>query len=195
VEYKIDSEGNLLVKSPQLFRGYHNDSEATKSVFVDGWFKTGDLVQDNGDGTITITGRSKDVIITAGGKNISPLVMEGSLKDNLLISQAVLVGDRKPYISCLITLDPEQFEIWQKKNNLKISKHEIPTNPVLRGEIQRMIDKTNALVSRAESIKKFEILPDDFSEENGLLTASMKLKRNKVYEKYQDLIDSKLYGK
>jgi len=105
------------------------------------------------------------------------------------------VGDRKPYISCLITLDPEQFEAWQKKNNLNISKHEIPTNPVLRGEIQRMIDKTNALVSRAESIKKFEIIPDDFTEENGLLTASMKLKRNKVYEKYQDLIETKLYGK
>ncbi|MDR2538549.1 MAG: AMP-dependent synthetase/ligase [Bifidobacteriaceae bacterium] len=196
VEYKLAKNGELLLKCGSLLSRYHKDEAATQEVLHDGWFHTGDLAQDNGDGTITLTGRSKELIVTAGGKNISPGTLEGALKENTLISQVVLVGDRKPYISALITLDPETFALWKVKVGLvNLQLENAPKDLVVKSEVQRMVDKANLLVSRAESIRRFIILPEDFSEENGLLTSSMKLKRQAVYERYQDLIDSEIYSR
>jgi long-chain acyl-CoA synthetase len=195
VEYKVDADGELLVKCASILTQYHNDPKATAAVLKDGWLCTGDLAHDNGDGTVTLTGRSKDLIVTAGGKNVSPIVLEGALKENTLISQAVLIGDRKPYVSALITLDPETFELWKKHNGLtELKLDQANQNLAIRSEIQRMIDKANGLVSRPESIRKFYILAEDFTEENGLLTSSMKLKRQAVSQKFHDLIETELYG-
>lgn len=197
VEYKISpSDNELILKCASLFRGYHNDPVATKQVLKNGWLYTGDLARDNGDGTITLIGRSKDLIVTAGGKNVSPSFLENALRDNSLISNAVLVGDRKPFISALITLDPDSFKLWAKKNGLtKLTLHDAVENPAVISAVQRMVDQANLLVSRAESIRKFIIVPQDFSVENGLLTPSLKLKRQAVYDYYADLINYRIYNR
>jgi long-chain acyl-CoA synthetase len=194
MEYKIDSKSQLWIKYPSLLKCYHNDPKQTHQVLKSGWFNTGDLVIQNPDGSVSLTGRSKDLIITAGGKNVSPVILESRLKDNGLISNAVLVGDRKPYISCLITLDEEFFERWKKSNGIKNLPYRKDKDDIaLCAEIQRYVDQANLLVSRAESIRRFAILDEDFSEANGLLTTSLKLRRQAVYDRYANLINSQLY--
>jgi long-chain acyl-CoA synthetase len=195
VEYQLAADSELLIRCPSLFRGYHNDPMATESVLKNGWLHTGDLALANSDGSVTIVGRSKDLIVTAGGKNISPKILEEKLKEESIISQAVLIGDRKPFISALITLDPGAYEIWAKKHGLgRLSFTDAIENPALIAKIQRVVDQANQLVSRPESIRKFIILPEDFTEANGLLTASLKLKRAEINSYYQDLINYRIYN-
>jgi long-chain acyl-CoA synthetase len=195
VEYRLAKNSELLIRGPSIFRGYHNDPQATKTVLKDGWLHTGDLAQINSDSSVTIVGRSKDLIVTAGGKNISPKILEEKLKEEPIISQAVLIGDRKPFISALITLDAGAFEIWARQNGLnRISFSDAVDNPALIAHIQRAVDSANQLVSRAESIRKFIVLSEDFTEANGLLTPSLKLKRAEINLHYQDLINHRIYN-
>jgi long-chain acyl-CoA synthetase len=194
IKIKISKEGELLIQTEAMFKGYHNDPEATASVLKKGWLHTGDLVKENPDKSISIIGRKKELIVTAGGKNVSPYVLESALKDALLVSNCVLVGDQKPFISALITLDKDELKSLIEESGEKIKLHDAPSNQFVISKVQEIVDTANALVSRAESIRKFVILPDDFSEDNGLLTPSMKIKRKKILEHYDDLIAKQIYS-
>ncbi|WP_040798067.1 AMP-dependent synthetase/ligase, partial [Nocardia higoensis] len=179
---KIAEDGELLLRGPVVFSGYWGNQEATDEAFVDGWFKTGDLGALDEDGFITITGRKKEIIVTAGGKNVSPAVLEDSLRAHPLISQVMVVGDGRPFIGALITLDPEALPGWKERNNLPEDTpiEKLVENPDLIAEIKAAVDDTNKLVSKAEQIKKHTILTVDWTQETGELTPKMSLKRNVV---------------
>lgn len=186
----IDDSGEILVKGVMVFAGYHNNPEATAEAMRDGWFRTGDIGSLDEDGALTITGRSKEVIVTAGGKNISPAQLEDQLRAHPLISQCVVIGDQKPFVAAILTLDAEMLPTWLKNNNLpEMSVGEAARNDAVRAEVQAVVDKANASVSRAESIRTFEIIDTDFTEENGYLTPSLKLKRNVVVKDFSEVIE------
>jgi long-chain acyl-CoA synthetase len=189
--------GELVLKTPSLLRAYHNDAKATKSVLKDGWFHTGDIAEIDENGVIKITGRTKDLIITAGGKNVSPSILEGLISQDALIEHCVLTGDRRQFIGAIITLDRDGFKAFKAKNNLanELSIEDAVNNIVVRNYLQGIIDDANLQVSRAESIRKFIVLSDQFTLENGLITTSMKIKRQKILEKYQVVIDSQIYNR
>lgn len=190
----IDDDGEILVKGVMVFKGYHNNPEATAEAMRDGWFRTGDIGSLDSDGTLTITGRSKEVIVTAGGKNVSPAQLEDQLRAHPLVSQCVVIGDQKPFVAAILTLDAEMLPTWLKNNGLpEMSIEEAGRNEKVRAEVQQVVDKANQSVSRAESIRTFEIIDTDFTEENGYLTPSMKLKRNVVVKDFADVID-KIYS-
>lgn len=190
----IDDDGEILVKGVMVFKGYHNNPEATAEAMRDGWFRTGDIGSLDSDGALTITGRSKEVIVTAGGKNVSPAQLEDQLRSHPLVSQCVVIGDQKPFVAAILTLDPEMLPTWLKNNGLpEMSIEEAGANEKVRAEVQQVVDKANQSVSRAESIRTFEIIDTDFTEENGYLTPSMKLKRNVVVKDFADVID-KIYS-
>ncbi len=192
---KISDSGELLVKGSAVFKGYHNLPEATAAAFdEDGWFRTGDLGSIDKDGYVRITGRAKEVIVTAGGKNVIPSILENSLRSHPLISQVVVVGDQRPFIGALVTLDEEMMQIWLKNKGLPaLTVSEAVGHPEIRASLSQAIDRANEEVSRAESIRKFQILPTDFTEANGLMTPSMKVKRNRVLQRHAADIDA-LYG-
>ncbi|MBP3223355.1 MAG: long-chain fatty acid--CoA ligase [Actinomycetaceae bacterium] len=192
-----DEHGELLVKGDSVFDGYHNNDEATREAFTeDGWYKTGDIGTIDDNGYVWITGRKKELIVTAGGKNVAPAVLEDRLRGHPLISQVVVVGDQKPFIAALITLDEEMLPTWLTNHNLPpMSVHEASTNPQVIAAIDRGIARANEAVSRAESIRKFTILTNDFTVANGYLTASMKVKRGKVLKDFAHTIEEKLYTK
>ncbi|MFQ6484206.1 AMP-dependent synthetase/ligase [Brachybacterium epidermidis] len=190
----IDDDGEILVKGVMVFNGYHNNPDATAEAMRDGWFRTGDIGSLDEDGSLTITGRSKEVIVTAGGKNVSPAQLEDQLRSHPLVSQCVVIGDQKPFVAAILTLDPEMLPTWLKNNGLpEMSIEEAGRNEKVRAEVQQVVDKANQSVSRAESIRTFEIIDTDFTEENGYLTPSMKLKRNVVVKDFADVID-KIYS-
>ena len=190
----IDDDGEILVKGVMVFKGYHNNPEGTAEAMRDGWFRTGDIGSLDEDGSLTITGRSKEVIVTAGGKNVSPAQLEDQLRSHPLVSQCVVIGDQKPFVAAIITLDPEMLPTWLKNNGLpEMSIEEAGRNEKVRAELQQVVDKANQSVSRAESIRTFEIIDTDFTEENGYLTPSMKLKRNVVVKDFADVIE-KIYS-
>ncbi|EYT48542.1 AMP-dependent synthetase/ligase [Brachybacterium muris] len=190
----IDDDGEILVKGVMVFNGYHNNPEATAEAMRDGWFRTGDIGALDSDGSLTITGRSKEVIVTAGGKNVSPAQLEDQLRSHPLVSQCVVIGDQKPFVAAILTLDEEMLPTWLKNNGLpEMSIEEAGRNEKVRAELQQVVDKANQSVSRAESIRTFEIIDTDFTEENGYLTPSMKLKRNVVVKDFADVID-KIYS-
>jgi long-chain acyl-CoA synthetase len=191
-EAKLADDGELLLKGPNIFQGYFKNEEATRDALTDGWLHTGDLATIDEDGFIYITGRKKDIIITAGGKNITPANLENGLKQSRWISQAVVVGDRRPYLIALITLDPEEAPAFAEQHGLKVE--DLPESPELRAEIQKEIDAVNATVGRVEQIKKFKVLPHDLSQETGELTPTMKVKRNVVSQKYEPEIEA-LYSR
>ncbi len=175
------SDGEVLVRGVNVFRGYHNNVEATEEGMADGWFRTGDLGELDVDGFLRITGRAKEILVTAGGKNVSPGPLEDQLRATPLISQALVVGEAKPFVAALITLDPEVLPGWLERHELTgLAFEELRANDLLRAAVQKAIDKANESVSRAETIRTFEILEHDFTEENGYLTPSLKLKRNLV---------------
>jgi long-chain acyl-CoA synthetase len=181
VGVRIADDGEVLVKGNNIFRAYHNNPEATAEAIRDGWFHTGDLGEIDDDGFLRITGRKKEMLVTAGGKNVSPAVLEDRLRANPLISQCMVVGDGRPFIAALMTLDEEMLPAWAANNDLEgITVEEARTNEKVLAEIQRAVDSANKAVSRAESIRKFEVLDGDFTEANGYLTPSMKLRRNRV---------------
>ena len=190
----IDDSGELLVKGVMVFKGYHNNPEATAESLKDGWFHTGDLGSLADDGSITITGRRKEVIVTAGGKNVSPAQLEDQLRSHPLVSQCVVIGDQKPFVAAILTLDAEMLPTWLKNNGKpEMSLTQAADDPEIRAELQKVVDRANESVSRAESIRSFVVIDSDFTEENGYLTPSLKLKRNVVVKDLAPIIE-KIYS-
>ncbi|MBW0017385.1 MAG: long-chain fatty acid--CoA ligase [Mycobacterium sp.] len=183
---RIADDKELLVRGGVVFGGYWHNEQATEEAFTDGWFRTGDLGSVDEDGFLTITGRKKELIVTAGGKNVAPAVLEDQLRSHPLISQAMVVGDAKPFIGALITIDPEAFDGWKQRNHkgTDASVGDLATDPDLVAEVDAAVKQANQQVSHAESIRKFRILPVDFTEDTGELTPTMKVKRNVVAEKF-----------
>jgi long-chain acyl-CoA synthetase len=177
-EVKIAEDGEILVKGPNIFQGYYKNDEATNETLQDGWLHTGDIGELDSEGFLSITGRKKDIIITAGGKNITPANLEAEIKQHPLVSQVVVIGDRRPYLVALITLDPEEAEKFEGDPRPSIQEH---------------IDEINQKFARVEQVKKFEVLPHDLSQEGGELTPTLKVKRNVVADKYEPQIE-KLYA-
>lgn len=192
---KISNQGELLVKGPSVFKDYRGRPDLTEAAFdADGWFRTGDLGSIDKEGYIRITGRMKEVIVTAGGKNVIPSVLEDSLRGHPLIDEVVVVGDQRPFIGALITLDDEMMQVWLKNKGLpSMTVAEAARNPEVRASLSQAIERANEGVSRAESIRKFEILPTAFTEANGMMTPSLKVKRSAVLKNHAADIDE-LYG-
>lgn len=189
---RIGEDGELLVRGGVVFSGYWRNEQASAEALSDGWFKTGDLGAVDDDGFLTITGRKKEIIVTAGGKNVAPAVLEDQLRAHPLISQAMAVGDARPFIAALITIDPEAFDGWKQRNGKDsgASVGALATDPDLTAEVDAAIKQANTAVSHAESIRKFAILPVDFTEDTGELTPTMKVKRKVVAEKFADEIEA-----
>ncbi|HEY3504579.1 MAG TPA: long-chain fatty acid--CoA ligase [Actinocatenispora sp.] len=190
-EVRIADDGELLVKGDHVFSGYWNNDEATAEAFTpDGFFHTGDLAELDDEGFLSITGRKKEIIVTAGGKNVAPAVLEDRVRAHPLVSQCMVVGDRQPFIAALVTLDPESLPGWLTAHGKPagMAAAELAADPDVRAEIQAAVDEANRSVSRAESIKVFRILPRDFSEETGEMTPSLKIKRGVVLKEYADEI-------
>jgi long-chain acyl-CoA synthetase len=190
VEVRIGDDGEVLIKGPNIFQGYYKNEDATKETLEDGWLHTGDLGKLDEDGFLYITGRKKDIIITAGGKNITPANLENGLKQNRWISQAVVIGDRRPYLIALITLDPEEAgALAEQVGADDASLPALAENEAVRAELQKAVDEVNSHVGPVEQIKRFEILDHDLSQETGELTPTLKVKRNVVHEKFADVVD------
>ncbi len=188
-EVKIADDGEILVKGPNVFQGYHKNPEATNETIVDGWLHTGDIGEVDPDGFIKITGRKKDIIITAGGKNITPANLEAEIKQHPLVSQCVVVGDRRPYLVALVTLDPEEAVKYAQENNLPEDPAELAANPDVKAAIEAHVEKINQNFARVEQVKKISILPHDLSQESGELTPTLKVKRAIVAQKHEDAIE------
>jgi long-chain acyl-CoA synthetase len=193
-EIKIADDGEILVKGPNVFQGYYKNEEATRETLVDGWLHTGDIGEIDPDGYVKITGRKKDIIITAGGKNITPANLEAEIKQHPLVSQCVVIGDRRPYLIALITLDPEEAAKYAAEHGLGDDLAALAGNAELRASISAHIDEINKKFARVEQVKKFEILPRDLSQEGGELTPTMKVKRNVVADKYGSEVDALYAG-
>jgi len=191
VSIEIADDGEILIKGNNVFSAYRNNETATKEVLVDSWFHTGDIGELDHDGFLKITGRKKELLVTTGGKNVAPAVLEDRLRAHPLVSQCIVVGDQKPFIGALITLDPEMLPTWARNNGLQgLSMDGARTNVVVLAEIQRAVDDANKAVSKPESIRKFTVLPGDFTEANGYLTPSLKLKRNIVMADYWSEVEA-----
>jgi long-chain acyl-CoA synthetase len=195
VTVRIADDGEILVRGENVFQGYWNNDEATAEAIKDGWFHTGDIGELDADGYLKITGRKKELIVTAGGKNVAPAVLEDRLQAHPLISQSVVVGDRQPFIAALITIDQEAFTAWLAKSGkpASASVETLRSDPDLRAEVRRCVDEANLAVSKAEAIREFRILPREFTEARGEVTPSMKIKRNVVLKEYADEIAA-IYG-
>ena len=184
-EIKIADDGEILVRGPNIFQGYYKNPEATKETLEDGWLHTGDIGELDQDGYLSITGRKKDIIITAGGKNITPANLEAEIKQSQYVSQCVVIGDRRPYLVALITLDMEECAKLCEEKGWPADPAELRHNEEMRAIIQKHIDEINQKFARVEQVKKFEILPHDLSQETGELTPTMKVKRNVVADKFE----------
>jgi long-chain acyl-CoA synthetase len=184
-------DGEIEVKGINVFKEYWKNPEATAESFRDGWFRTGDLGSFDPEGNLTITGRKKEIIVTAAGKNVAPAALEDPIRSNPVVGQVVVVGDQRPFISALITLDPEMLPTWLANNGQEpsLSLEEAAKNPAVLGEIQRAIDAANGKVSRAESIRKFVVLPTEFTEASGHLTPKMSIKRQVILQDFASKID------
>jgi long-chain acyl-CoA synthetase len=183
---RLSEDNELLVRGGVVFNGYWRNEAETQAAFTDGWFHTGDLGSIDDDGFLKIIGRKKEIIVTAGGKNVAPAILEDQLRAHPLISQAMAVGDGKPFIAALVTIDPEAIEGWKERNgkNPSATVADLVNDPDLRAEIDLAIKEANQAVSKAEAIRKFRILPVDFTEATGELTPTLKLKRKVIAEKF-----------
>jgi len=188
-EVRIAEDGEILVKGPNVFQGYYKNEEATREAIVDGWLHTGDLGSIDAEGFITITGRKKDIIITAGGKNITPANLESEIKQHPLVSQCVVVGDRRPYLVALVTLDPEEAVAYAKEHELAEDPAQLAGNRGVREAIEAHLAKVNEKFARVEQVKKIAILPHDLSQEGGELTPTLKVKRAVVADKHEREIE------
>ena len=188
---RIADDGEILLRGSNVLKGYHNNPAATAEAIVDGWFHTGDIGALDDEGFLTITGRKKELIITAGGKNVAPAPMEDPLRADPLIGQAVVVGDNRPFVACLISLDSEMLPIWAGTHGLSksITIAEAATHPVVVAEVQAAVDRVNKTVSKAEAIKKFVILETELTQESGHITPSLKVKRKAVSEDFAKQIE------
>jgi len=189
VEVKVAEDGELLVRGPNVFQGYYNNAEQSFGTIVDGWLHTGDLARIDEDGYVYISGRKKDLIITAGGKNITPANLENEMRQSRWVSQAVMIGDRRPYPIMLITLDQEEILPWAQAQGLPTELEQLVKEPKVRELIQAELDRVNAHFARVEQVKRFAILPHDFTQEGGELTPTLKVKRQVIAEKYAQLIE------
>ncbi|MEV0527875.1 AMP-dependent synthetase/ligase [Streptomyces sp. NPDC050439] len=192
---RIADDGEVLIKGGIVFGSYWNNPAATDAVLRDEWFATGDLGALDGDGYLTITGRKKDIIVTSGGKNVSPAILEDRLRSRAPVGQCIVVGDNRSYVAALITLDPEAVEHWLavRKRPKDTPLADLCRDPKMIAEIQKAVDYANEAVSRAESIRRFSLVEGEFTEDNGLLTPSLKIKRHAVAAAYEDEIEA-LYG-
>jgi long-chain acyl-CoA synthetase len=189
-EIRIAEDGEILVKGPNVFQGYYKNEEATRETIVDGWLHTGDIGEIDGDGFIKITGRKKDIIITAGGKNITPANLENEIKQHPLVSQCVVVGDRKPYLVALVTLDPEDAVAYAKQHDLPEDPAQLAKNAEVQKAIEDHVATINEKFARVEQVKKVAILPRDLSQETGELTPTLKVKRAVVASKHEQEIEA-----
>ena len=191
----IAEDGELVVKGPLVCKGYHNNPGVTAQQITDGWLHTGDLGDISEDGFISITGRKKDLIITAGGKNVSPGLLEASVMTSPVVNQCLVIGDKKPFVAALVTLDLADANNWLESQGAKPEPDlaSLAKNAIVHAEVERAVNAANEGVSRAESIRKFEILPDGFTEANGMLTPSLKTRRAQIVEHYRELIDDVIY--
>ena len=191
---KIADDGEILVKGPNVFQGYYKNEEATRETIVDGWLHTGDIGEIDSEGFIKITGRKKDIIITAGGKNITPANLENEIKQHPLVSQCVVVGDRRPYLVALVTLDPEEAVAYAKEHGLPDDLDALAANAEVRKAIEAHVETINEKFARVEQVKKIAILPQDLSQENGELTPTLKVKRAVVTPKHEPEIEALYAG-
>jgi long-chain acyl-CoA synthetase len=190
VGIRIAEDGEVLIKGPNVLRGYWNNTEATAEAVRDGWLHTGDLGELDDDGFLRITGRKKEILVTAAGKNVAPNVLEDRIRAHALVSQALVVGDGKPFIAALITLDAEMLPIWAaNQGRAGLTVEQAVDDPAVHAELQRAVDDANAAVSRAESVRKFRVLAVDFTEVSGHLTPSLKLKRHLVMKDFGDQVE------
>ena len=191
----IAEDGELVVKGPLVCKGYHNNPGVTAQQITDGWLHTGDLGDISEDGFISITGRKKDLIITAGGKNVSPGLLEASVMTSPVVNQCLVIGDKKPFVAALVTLDLADANNWLESQGAKPEPDlaSLAKNAIVHAEVERAVNAANEGVSRAESIRKFEILPDEFTEANGMLTPSLKTRRAQIVEHFRELIDDVIY--
>ncbi len=188
---RIADDGEILAKGVAVLRGYFNRPDLTEENFIDGWFRTGDIGELDADGYLRITGRKKEIIVTAGGKNVVPAMLEDTIRANAIVSQCVVVGDQRPFISALITLDEEALPGWLERHQLPAgtTMEEAVSHPAVLAEIQTLVDEANKTVSQAEAIKVFRIVPSDFTETSGHLTPSLKIKRAQVLTDYSDIVE------
>ncbi|MGG5171995.1 AMP-dependent synthetase/ligase [Pseudarthrobacter sp. J1738] len=192
---RIADDGEVLIKGIGVFKGYHNNEGANQDAFVDGFFRTGDLGSLDHDGFLTITGRKKDILVTAAGKNVAPGPLEEEIRHSPLVEHAIVVGEGRPFVSALLALDPEGLATWCKEQNIEpLSTAEAATDPRVLEALQEAIDSANKLVSRAESIRKFRVLGSELSVESGHLTPSLKLKRTSVVADFANEVEA-LYAK
>ena len=196
VSIRIADDGEIEGKGIDIFDGYWKNPTATKDAFDDGWFKTGDLGSLDEDGYLTITGRKKEIIVTAGGKNVSPAVLEDPIRADPIIDQVIVVGEQKPFIAALVTLDREILPAWLKSHgeSADMALKDACTNAKVIAEVQRAVDKANQHVSRAESIRKFHILDSDLTEASGHLTPKLSIKRNVILKDFSAVIDGMYAG-
>jgi long-chain acyl-CoA synthetase len=192
VSIKIHDDGEVLVKSPGVLRQYWHNEQATKESIVDGWLHTGDLGELDQDGFLRITGRKKEIIVTANGKNVSPAALEDRIRAHRLISQCMVVGNQQPFVAALITIDAEVLPTWCAEHGkpTSVALADLVDDEDLRAEVQRAVDDANMTVSKAESIRKFRILPVDFTEQGGQLTPSLKIKRAVVTKEFTAEIEA-----
>jgi long-chain acyl-CoA synthetase len=188
-EVRFAEDGEILVKGPGVMLGYHGDPAATAEVLKDGWLATGDIGQVDEAGCLRITDRKKDIIVTAGGKNVAPQNLENDLKTDALISQVVVHGDRRKFLTALVTLNEENARRWAADNGVPPGEG-LHRDPKLRARIQQAIDALNARQASYSTIKKFEVLPHDFTQESGELTPTLKVKRKVVSQRYQAILDA-----
>lgn len=193
---KIAEDGEIWLRGINMMRGYWRNEPATREAFVDGWFRSGDLGELDEDGFLTVTGRKKEMLITAGGKNVAPAPLEDPLRAHPLIGQVVVIGDAKPFIAALISLDPEMLPVWGSNNGIteQLTLAEAATHPGIRAELQAAIDRVNANFSKAEQIREFAIIQQELTEASGHLTPSLKIKRARVLADFADQVDA-IYGK
>jgi long-chain acyl-CoA synthetase len=188
-EVKIADDGEILVHGPNVFQGYHKNPEATAQTIVDGWLHTGDLGEIDPEGFIKITGRKKDIIITAGGKNITPANLEAEIRQNQLVSQCVVVGDRRPYLVGLVTLDPEEAVAYAKEHGLPEDPEQLASSPEIHKVVEDHVAQINRKFAPVEQVKRVAILPRDLTQEDGELTPTLKVKRAVVTAKHEKEID------
>ena len=192
VSVKIADDGEIFLGGPTIFAGYWQNEAATAEVMADGWLRTGDIGELDEDGFLRVTGRKKELIVTAGGKNVAPAVLEDRIRAHPLVSQVLVVGDGRPYVACLITLDEESVEIWKAKfpQYQSATTAELTEAPELLAELQGAVDDANKAVSRAEAVRRFRVLPGDFTEQSGHLTPSLKVRRNVIMKDFAGEVEA-----
>jgi long-chain acyl-CoA synthetase len=189
---RIGDDGEIFLAGPNIFGGYWHNPTATAEALADGWLSTGDMGELDDEGYLRVTGRKKELIVTAGGKNVAPAVLEDRLRAHPLVSQCMVVGDNRPYVACLITLDEESLSVWKARHSRppEATAADLKEDPALLADLQTAVDQANKAVSRAESIRRFRVLPSDFTEQTGYLTPSLKVRRNVVAKDFAAEIEA-----